>query len=83
MPGQANALLFADRGGAAALERGLETRLGAGVNVHMLYEWGTNTSTIHSGTAFMRWDTDGQQASLLRYVRALPASTKDNPTATV
>jgi len=81
--GQSNALLFADRGGAAALERGLEARLGAGVDVHMLYQWGTNTSTIHSGTAFMSWDTDGQQASMLRYVDELPADIKDNPTAVV
>ena len=79
--GQSNALLFADRGGAAALEQGLEARLG--VDVHMLYQWGTDTSTIHSATAFMDWDTDGQQASLLRFVNGLPADIKDNPTATV
>ena len=79
--GQSNALLFAARGGAAALEQGLEARLG--VDVHMLYQWGTDTSTIHSGTAFMDWDTDGQQASLLRFVNGLPADIKDNPTATV
>ena len=64
--GQSNALLFADRGGAAALERGLEARLG--VDVHLLYEFGTDSSTIHSATPFMTWDTEGQQASLLRYV---------------
>ena len=79
--GQSNALLFADRGGAAALERGLEARLGA--DVHLLYEWGTDRSTIHSGTAFMSWDTDGRQASMLRYVHGLPAYIKDNPTAVV
>ena len=79
--GQSNALLFADRGGAAALEQGLEARLG--VDVHLLCEWGTDSSTVHSGTAFMSWDTDGQQASLLRYVDELPADIKDNPTATV
>ncbi|GAA0600081.1 hypothetical protein GCM10009416_42620 [Craurococcus roseus] len=79
--GQSNALLFADRGGAAALEKGLEERLG--VDVHLLAEWGTDSSTIHSGTAFMGWDTDGRQASLLRYVDELPADIKDNPTATV
>ncbi len=77
--GQSNALLFADRGGPWALEQGLEAQLG--VDVHMLYEWGTDSSTIHSGTAFMSWDTDGQQASLLNYVRELPADIKDNPTA--
>ena len=79
--GQSNALLFADRGGARALEQGLEARLG--VDVHLLAEWGTDSSTIHSATAFMDWDTGGQQASLLRYVHELPADIKDNPTATV
>ncbi len=77
--GQSNALLFADRGGAWALEQGLEARLG--VDIHLLYEWGTDSSTIHSGTAFMDWDTDGEQASLLRFVDGLPAGLKDNPTA--
>jgi len=79
--GQSNAFLFADRGGAAALEQGLEARLG--VDVHMLYQWDTNTSTIFSGTAFMDWDTDGEQASLLRFVNGLPADLKDNPTNTL
>ncbi len=79
--GQSNALLFADRGGAAALERGLEARLG--VDVHMLYGWGTDSSTIHSATAFMAWDTGGQRASLLRYLDGLPPGLKGNPTATV
>ena len=77
--GQSNALLFADRGGAWALERGLEARLG--VDVHLLYQWGTDTSTIWSDTAFMDWDTGGQRASLLRFVDGLPAGLKDNPTA--
>jgi hypothetical protein len=69
---------------AAARRRwknGLEQRLG--VDVHLLAEWGSDSSTIHSGTAFMKWDTDGQQASLLRHVNELPADIKDNPTATV
>ncbi len=79
--GQSNALLFVDRGGAAALEKGLEERLG--VDVHLLAEWGSDSSTIHSGTAFMSWDTEGQQASMLRYVNELPADIKDNPTAVV
>ena len=79
--GQSNALLFADRGGAWALERGLEARLG--VDVHMLHQWGTDSSTIHSATAFMDWDTGGQRASLLRHVNELPADIKDNPTAIV
>lgn len=80
--GQSNALRFADYGGAAALEAGLEGRL-SGVDVRLLYQWDTNASTILSGTAFMDWDTDGQQASLLRFVRGLSADLKDNPTATL
>ncbi len=79
--GQSNALLFAERGGALVLERGLQARLG--VDVHVLYKWGTDASTIHSATAFTDWDTGGQQASLLRYVRELPADLKDNPTVTL
>ena len=79
--GQSNAQIFADWGGAYALERGLEARLG--VDVHLLMEWNTDSSTIHSGTAFMSWDTDGQQASLMRYVNELSADLKDNPTATI
>ncbi len=79
--GQSNALLFADRGGAAALEQGLEARLG--VDVHLLYQWGTDTSTIWSGTAFMDWGRDGEEASLLRYLDGLPADLKHNPTVTL
>ncbi len=80
--GQSNALLFADRGGAAALEQGLEVRL-PGVDIHMLYRWDTDANTIFSATAFMDWDTDGEQASLLRFVNGLSADLKDNPTATL
>src|SRR5215210_1960038 len=75
--GQSNALMFSANGGPSALEAGLEATLG--VNVNMLYQWGTDTSTIWSGTAFMDWDTDGEQASLLRYVDGLSADVKDNP----
>jgi hypothetical protein len=80
--GQSNALLFADRGGDDALEQGLEARL-PGVDVHMLSESRANANTIFSATAFMDWDTGGQQDSLLRYVNGLPADIKDNPTATL
>ena len=79
--GQSNALLFAYRGGAWALEQGLEARLG--VDVHLLYQAGTDASTISSGTAFMDWNKDGEEASLLRYVDGLPAALKHNPTATL
>ncbi|WP_240048348.1 carbohydrate-binding domain-containing protein [Crenalkalicoccus roseus] len=79
--GQSNALLFVDRGGAHALERALEQALG--VNVHLIAEWGTPTSTIHSATAFMKWDSGGQQQSLLRHIEALPAEVKANPTLTL
>jgi hypothetical protein len=63
------------------LRKGWKTALG--VDVHLLAEWGSDSSTIHSGTAFMSWDTDGQQASILRYVNELPGDIKDNPTAVV
>ena len=80
--GQSNALHFADYGGAARLEAELEASL-PGVDVHLLYAWGDDASTIHSGTAFMDWDTGGQQASLLAFVDGLSADLKDNPTATL
>jgi hypothetical protein len=38
----------------------------------MLYQADADPGTIWSATAFMDWDTDGQQASLLRYVNGLP-----------
>lgn len=79
--GQSNALLFCDRGGAAELEAGLEARLGA--DVHLLYRWGEADSTIHSGSAFMTWDTDGKQAGLISHVNGLPAEVQDNPTLTL
>jgi hypothetical protein len=79
--GQSNALLFAARGGADALEQGLEAKLG--VDVHMLYRWDADASTIHSATAFMDWDTGGQQASLLRFMNGLSPDLKGNPTATL
>lgn len=79
--GQSNALLFADRGGASALERGLEQALGA--DVHIIAEYGTSTSTIHSATAFMDWAEDGQQRSLLRHIEGLAPEVKDNPTVTL
>ncbi len=31
----------------------------------------------------MTWDTEGQQESLLRFLEALPAAVKDNPTITL
>ncbi len=79
--GQSNAWLFADRGGADALEADLEARLG--VNVNILASYGEDDATIHSATPFMTWDTEGQQESLLRFLEALPAAVKDNPTITL
>jgi hypothetical protein len=79
--GQSNALLFADQGGVYALEQKLQAALG--VTVHILAEYGTDTSTIHAGTAFLDWDTDGEQASLLQYLNNQPADIRDNPTVTV
>jgi hypothetical protein len=78
--GQSNAQIFAGSG-IYEVEHRLEAQLGVAVNI--LAEYGTDTSTIHSGTAFLDWDTDGQQASLIRYLEAQPADVRDNPTITV
>ncbi|MFC7694638.1 hypothetical protein ACFQY5_39170 [Paeniroseomonas aquatica] len=78
--GQSNAQIFAGNG-IYEVEQQLEAQLGVKVNI--LAEYGTDTSTIHSGTAFLDWDTDGEQASLIRYLDAKPAAVRDNPTITV
>ena len=78
--GQSNALVFADKG-AWAMEQALEKALGQNVNI--LADWGDDTSTIYSGTAFMAWDSDGEQAGLLQYLRELPPEVKANPTITI
>ncbi len=80
--GQSNALLFVANGGARDLEKQLEASL-PGVNVNIIQHYGDKNSTIYSGTAFLKWDTDGQQQGLLNYVKAEPASIKDNPTVTL
>ncbi|SDC44132.1 carbohydrate-binding domain-containing protein [Belnapia rosea] len=80
--GQSNALLFVANGGARELEKQLEASL-PGVNVNIIQHYGDKNSTIHSGTAFLKWDTDGQQQGLLNYVKAEPAGIKDNPTVTL
>jgi hypothetical protein len=81
--GQSNALLFADRGGAAVLETALEAKLG--VEVNLLYAWNApdDGNTIWSATRFMDWDADGEQRGLLNFIADLPAEVKDNPTLTV
>jgi hypothetical protein len=80
--GQSNALLFVADGGARELEKQLEASL-PGVNVNLIQHYGDKNSTIYSGTAFLKWDTDGQQQGLLNYVKAEPADIKNNPTVTL
>ncbi|WP_052214589.1 carbohydrate-binding domain-containing protein [Belnapia sp. F-4-1] len=80
--GQSNALLFVANGGARDLEKQLEASL-PGVNVNLIQHYGDKNSTIYSGTAFLKWDTDGQQQGLLNYVKAEPADIKNNPTVTL
>lgn len=81
--GQSNALLFVDRGGAELLERTLEAVLGTNVNI--LARWGDagGRNTINSATAFTDWDTGGQTAGLVSYLKSLPAELRDNPTITL
>ena len=78
--GQSNAQIFAGSG-IYAVEQQLEAQFGVKVNI--LAEYGTDNSTIHAGTAFLDWDTDGEQASLIRYLEAQSADVRDNPTVTV
>ena len=80
--GQSNALLFVADGGAASLEKQIEARL-PGVDIHILASYGQSDSTIHAGTAFLDWDTDGEQQSLLNVLKAEPADIRDNPTVTL
>jgi hypothetical protein len=78
--GQSNALLFCDRGGVWKLHAQIKT---AGFDTAVLAEWGTDTSTIHSGTPFMTWDTGGQQKSLLAYLAKQPAEVRARKTITL
>lgn len=78
--GQSNALLFVDRGGVWKLADQLKT---AGFPIAVLAEYGTDTSTIHSGTPFMAWGTGGQQKSLLAFLAKQPAATRARKTITL
>ena len=84
--GQSNALLFADTGGAARLEQGLEAAL-PGVDVQLLYRWNDagGANTINGGSAFLTEWMNGTSAGpleqgLLRYIQGQSADIKDNPT---
>ena len=78
--GQSNALLFVDRGGVWKLADQLKT---AGFPIAVLAEYGTDTSTIHSGTPFMAWATGGQQKSLLAFLAKQPAEARFRKTITL
>ncbi|RZI68535.1 MAG: hypothetical protein EOP13_24670 [Pseudomonas sp.] len=78
--GQSNALLFCDRGGIWKMASQLES---AGLHIAILAEWGTNTSTIHSGTRFMDWPKNGQQASLLAFLTKQAAEVRARKTITL
>ncbi|RYJ00055.1 MAG: hypothetical protein EON47_14935, partial [Acetobacteraceae bacterium] len=80
--GQSNALLFVADGGAASLERQIEAQL-PGVDIHILASYNEADSSIYAGTAFLDWDTDGEQQGLLNFLRSEPAGVRDNPTVTL
>ena len=65
--GQSNALLFDNYGGADVLRADLEARLGQPVNLIA-----GDGETLFSATRFMDWDTDGQQAAVVRAAQAAP-----------
>ncbi|MFC7539686.1 hypothetical protein ACFQU2_09790 [Siccirubricoccus deserti] len=53
------------------------------MNVHILAQYYEDDSTIYSGTAFLNWDTDGEQQGLINFLEAQSADIKDNPTVTL
>lgn len=81
--GQSNALLFVDWKGVWVLQAALEKATGRKVNIIASYGREDGNNTINSGSAFLRWDTDGKQAGLLRYLKALPAEQKQGPFITL
>ncbi len=80
--GQSNAWLFVSNGGAAQLERQLEASM-PDVDIKILAKYDGDANTIYSATAFLNWDTGGQQQGLLDFLEAEPAGIQDNPTLTV
>ena len=80
--GQSNAALFTTFGAAGSLEQQLEARV-PGVDIHILAEYDTATSTMYPDTGFLDWPRDGEQQGLLAFIRAEPADIRDNPTITL
>ena len=80
--GQSNAVLFTAFGGAGSLEQQLEAKV-PGVDIHILAEYDTATSTMYSATGFLDWPRDGEQQGLLTFLRTEPADIRDNPTITL
>jgi hypothetical protein len=82
--GQSNALLFVQNGGAARMEAELERSFGTQVDIRILASWGTGKEhSIHSGTAFLDWDTSGLTAGMASFLDKQPETVKDDPTITV
>jgi hypothetical protein len=80
--GQSNAMLFTAFGAAGSLEQQLEARV-PGVDIHILAEYATATSTMYAATGFLNWPEEGEQQGLLAFIRAEPADIRDNPTITL
>ncbi|MDB5374581.1 MAG: hypothetical protein JWP04_3223 [Belnapia sp.] len=82
--GQSNAQAFVERGGSKLLESELEKSFGPQVDVNILASFGAGKEhTIHSATAFLNWDTDGQTAGMASYLHKQPDTVRDNPTVTI
>ena len=58
--GQSNAALFTAFGAAGSLEQQLEAKV-PGVDIHILAEYDTATSTMYPATGFLDWPRDGEQ----------------------
>jgi hypothetical protein len=81
--GQSNAYLLKDMGGLAKLGAQVEAATGVKVNLLADFDASDKAATIYSGTAFMNWAKDGQQAGLLAFIAQQPAAVRALPTITV
>ena len=78
--GQSNAVLFTAFGAAGSLEQQLEAQV-LQINIHILAEYDTATSTMYSATGFLDWPRDGEQQGLLDFIagRSRPTSATTPP----
>lgn len=81
--GQSNAYLFKDWGGLDQLVEKLEAALPIKVKILADFDNSDGAASIHSGTAFLNWDSDGEQKSLLAFIGQQSAAVRKQPTVTI